>query len=317
MFIWAEGQWTMLSGVGDGLGDLAYKDSASGTYTKPTGTGSVTIKNVSVDKGALATTTITGTNGTEVVSKMSPGTAVAVAKVGTAVRYGTADVGEAVVYGTADVGGETTVGNANVGSSLTVATKAADPINYGTADVGTAVTVATKGAEFTYGTADVGTAVTYGTANPGTAVTGVAQVGSSKTVSKNAIRLDPTNPVDGDCLQFTNAETETIIGIADTTGVSITPAVASNLTLTPATAASSSQKANLVGTTSITPATAADSSRTAMVVGGTQTFTPAVASSTKIHGAVAADTTRKLTPAVAAPNNQTLTPAESNGTITP
>ena len=315
MFIWAEGQWTMLSGVGDGLGDLAYKDSASGTYTRPSGTGSVTIKNVSVSQKALDTTSIKGVAGTDTVSKMTAGTAVAVATVGTAKRYGTADVGEAVTYGTADVGAAVTYGTANRAATATTVATAGSTFNYGTADVDTAVTVATKGAEFVYGTADVGSAVTYGTANPDTPVTGIAKVGTSKTFSQNAIKLADTPVQDVDCLVFTAAGSASVIGVADTTGVSITPAVASDLTLTPAKAASTSQKANLVGTTSITPAKSAGTAHSARGVAGTTDIYQAVDSTTKLTPAVAS--TKTLTPAVAAPSDQTIVPAVANGTITP
>ena len=291
-FIYDGSTWGGIGSV-DGLGDLAFKDKASGTYTAPTGSGTVTVDTVTAPtKKSLSTTSITGVSGTESVSKMTAGTAVDVAKAGTAVRYGTANVGAAVTYGTANkASSATTVGNANVGTAVT----------YGNANVGSAVTVATAGSATIYGTANVGAAVTYGTANPGTAVTGVAQVGSSKTFTTSGV----TTSVSGDCLTFTTSGTDSVIGIADTTGVSITPAVASNTTLTPAVAAPSTQTLIPVGdTTDITPA-----------VTSTLTLTPAVASTTTIYGAV--DSSSTLTPAVAAPNDQTIVPAVSNGTITP
>ena len=317
MFIFAEGQWSAFGGIGDGLGDLAYKDNASGTYVKPSGTGTVGIHGVTSTDGKLVTTTITGTNGTENVSKMTAGTAVEVAKAGTAVIYGTADVGTAVTYGNANVDTAVVYGKANKATTATTVATAGSTFNYGTADVGTGVEVAVAGTQVVYGTADVGTAVTYGTANPGTAVTGVAKVGSSKTFSQNAIKFAST-AVDGDCLVFDNAGSDSVIGIADTTGVSITPAVASNTTLTPAKAADTTRKLTPVGsTTTITPAVSAGTAHSARSVGGTtdiyqavdapstQTLTPAVAS------------TSTLTPAVAAPSSQTIIPAVSNGTITP
>lgn len=316
MFIFAEGQWSSFGGIGDGLGDLAYKDSASGTYVKPSGTGSVTIHGVSSTDGKLVTTTITGTNGIENVSKMTAGTPVEVAKAGTAVVYGTADVGQAVTYGNANVDTAVVYGKANKASTATTVATAGSTFNYGTADVGTGVSVAQVGASFVYGNADVGTEVTYGNANTGTAVTGVAKVGSSKTFSQNAIKFAST-AVDGDCLVFDNAGSDSVIGIADTTGVSITPAVASNTKLTPAVAADTTRTANKVTSTTITPAVSAGKAHSARSVGGTtdiyqavdapstQTLTPAVAS------------TSTLTPAVAAPTNQKIIPAVSNGSITP
>jgi len=286
--------WNVLGSVAEGLGDLAFKDSASGSYTAPTGSGSVSVNDYSTTKKKLSTTTVTTVGGTVGVSKMTAGTAVDIAKAGTAVVYGTADVGDEVTYGTANkASSATTVGNADVGS----------PVVYGTADVASAVTVAVAGTQVVYGMADVGSEVTYGTANPGTAVTGVAKVGSSKTFATGGITASVTD----DCLAFAAAGTSTVIGIADTTGVSITPAVQSTTKLTPATAADTNRKLTPVGsTTSITPAKAADSTRT---------LTPAVQSSTSIYGAV--DSTSKLTPAKAADSTRTIVPAVSNGSITP
>lgn len=94
--------WNLLGSVAEGLGDLAFKDSASGTYTAPSGSGSVTVNDYSASKKKLSTTTILGVSNTTSVSKMTSGTAVDVAKAGTAVRYGTANVGEEVTYGTAN-----------------------------------------------------------------------------------------------------------------------------------------------------------------------------------------------------------------------
>ena len=291
-YIYSGTEWNLIGSI-DGFGDLAFKDSVTGSYVAPTGSGSVTIlRYADGANDRLVTTSITGVEGTESVSKMTAGTAVNVATVGTAVRYGTANVGTAVIYGTANkAASATTVGNANVGSAVTV----------GNADVGEAVTVATAGAQVVYGNADVGTAVTYGNANTGTTITGVAKVGSSKTFTIEGV----TASVSGDCLQFATASTNSVIGIADTTGISITPAVASNTTLTPAKAADSTRKLTPVGETiDITPA-----------VTSTSTITPAVASTTTIYGAV--DSSSTLTPAVAAPNDQTIVPAVANGSITP
>ena len=63
-FLFDGTHWNVLGSIADGLGDLAFKDSASGTYVKPTGSGSVTIKNYTPSTKKLSTTTITGTNGT-------------------------------------------------------------------------------------------------------------------------------------------------------------------------------------------------------------------------------------------------------------
>lgn len=215
-FIWDGSAWNALGSIDNGLGALAWKDSASGTYIKPDGTGSVTIKNYTETTKYLARTTITGTNGTVNASEVTGGTSKSQWK--------------------------------------------QDSTN----------------PTFVYGNADVDVAVTYGTANPGTDVTGVAQVDSQKTFTTTWSASNTTGAitasVSGDCLTLGAANTGTVYGVKDATGVSITPAVASNTTLTPAKAANSSRTAvNLVsdGTltgsytiTARTPAAVASSSTT-------------------------------------------------------
>ena len=209
--------WNALGSLDDGLGALAWKNSASGTYVKPTGSGSVTIKTYTETSKYLERTTITGTDGTVDASEVTGGT-----------------------------------------SKTQWKQDSTNPT-------------------INYGNADVGTAVTYGTANPGTAVTGVAKVGSQKTFNTDAIKV---SGVTEDCLVFVTAETDNVIGIADTTGVSITPAVASNTTLTPAKACDSTRTAvnlvsdgTLTGSYTITPVTPAKiaSSATTVATGGTTT----------------------------------------------
>lgn len=215
-FLFDGNSWALLGSISTGLGSLAFKDTASGTYVKPTGYGSVTIKNYTKTQKYLERTTITGTNGTVNASEVTGGT-----------------------------------------SKNQWKQDATNPT-------------------VVYGTADVGTAVTYGTANPGTAITGVAKVGAQKTFNVDGIKLAST-PVDDDCLIFTTASTENVIGIADATGVSITPAVASSSTLTPAVAANSSRTINnlvadgtLTGSYTITARTPAAiaSSATYVATGG-------------------------------------------------
>ena len=320
-FLYDGGYWQGVGSATEGLGDLAYKDTASGTYVKPTGTGSVTIKNYTTTTKKLATTTITGINGTETVSKMTAGTAVNVATVDTAKRYGTANVGTAIVYGTANrASSATTVGNANVGEAVAVATQGST-FYYGTADVDSSVTVATAGTDVVYGKANVGAAVTYGNANVGTTVTGIAKVGDSHSLAKPWTTTNNTGAitcaVSGDCLSFAGAAPESVIGV-QSDGVDITQATTSNTTLTPAVAAPTTQKLTPVGgTTSITPAKSAGTAHSAVGVGGTRNITPAVTSTTSIYGAVAAPDTQTLTPATEAPGSQTIVPAKANGSITP
>jgi len=180
-FLFDGTSWAVLGSISEGLGDLAYKDSASGPYTRPTGSGSVTIKNYTETTKYLVRTTITGTNGTDSATLVSGGSSKN--------QWKQDSTNPTVVYGTADVG----------------------------------------------------TAVTYGTANPGTAVTGVAQVDSQKSFDTDGAKVVG---VEGDCLVFDYATKGNIYGVKDATGVSITPAVASNTTLTPAKAADSTRTIN-------------------------------------------------------------------------
>lgn len=172
--------WNLLGSIADGLGDLAFKDTAQGQYIKPTGSGSVSIKNYTETTKYLARTTIVGTNGTIDASEVTGGTSK----------------------------------------------------NQWKQDTSNSTVV--------YGIADVDTAVTYGTANPGEAVTGVAKV---DTTQKTFITEGIVASVDGDLLLFTNSGTSGIYGV-QSTGVSITPAVASMTKLTPAKAADTSRTIN-------------------------------------------------------------------------
>lgn len=316
-FIFDGSTWNELGTLNpQGLGTLAYKNSASGSYVKPTGDGSVTIPTVSSSGKSLTTTTITGTDGTVNASLVSGGTEKEIAKAGTAVVYGTADVGTAVIYGTANRAAvATTVGNADVGTEVVYGTanKASSATTVGNANVGSAVTVATAGTDVVYGNANVGASVTYGNANVASSQTtvGNANVGSSYTCANAGV----TATVDGDCLQLTTAGTSTFNG-ATTSTTKIYGAVASNTTLTPAVAAPNTQKLTPVGgTTSITPAVSSSTTIYGAVdAPSTQKIAPAVGSTKQIYGAETSTST--LTPAVAAPSTQKITPAVSNGKLT-
>ena len=258
MFLFDGSLWNLIDSESEGLGDLAYKDTASGTYRRPTGSGSVTVDTVTAPtKKKLSTTTITGTNGTVNATYVTGGTEKDIAKVGTAVRYGTADVGTAVVYGTA-----------NRAASATV---------YGTADVDTAVAVGTSltGTK-TFNTDAIKSATLTGTKTFNTDAIKSASLTGTKTFTTNGI----TTSVSGDCLTFANASTGTV-GIETT--------AASTGTVGISTTAASTATVGL-GTTNITPAKAAPSTQTiygAVSAPSSQTLTPAVA----------APNTQTLTPA--------------------
>lgn len=313
----------------EALGNLAYKDTASGTYVRPTGTGTVTIPTITPTKKKLSTTTITGVNGTVAASKVSGGTSKDIAKAGTAVVYGTANVGTAVTYGTANrAATATTVGNANVGAATIYgkANKASTATTVGNANVGAAVV---------YGTADVGSEVDVGTGLGGTTSFNTnaiksASLGGTTTFNTDAIKsasLTGTTSFNTDADKITGVEGDMLIFADASAGtVGISTAAASTGTVTISTSAA--DKASVTLTMSkITPAVDAPSTQTltpatsssttiygAVDAPSTQTLTPAAASSTTIYGAETSTST--LTPAVAAPNTQTIVPAVSNGTLT-
>ena len=344
-FIFDGTRWNELGSTDPSqFGDFAYADTGRVTVDVPTGYGSVTVHGpVTNTKKALTTTTITGTNGTQNVTKVTGGDTKDIAKVGTAVRYGTADVGAAVVYGTANKATNgTRVGNADVDTAVT----------YGTADVGAAVR---------YGTANVGTAVTYGTADVGESMKAFykwtdnsvktfntdaiksAALTGTKTFTTNGIKsatLTGTGVVSGtaefaktgitanvghgdqdtqnDMLIFSTAATgtatvDTESGDSGTVGITTSPASTASFDLDYQMIPSAVASAK-----TLTPAVAAPNDQTLTpATASTKTLTPAKplsSSSTLVYEAVTSTST--LTPAVAAPNNQTLTPAASNGTLT-
>ena len=274
-FIWDGAAWNEIGSISPNVfGKLAFKDAASGTYTKPTGSGQVSIPTVTVTSKKLSTTTITGTNGTESVSAVSGGSTKDIAKVGTAIRYGTANVGTAVTYGTANrAASPTTVGNANVGTAVV----------YGTANKASTAT--------TVGNANVGSATVYGKANKKSTATQVGTaLGGTTTFNTEGYTATVNS---NETLVFTAGNTATVT----LTKSSIYEAVdaPSTQTLTPAAASSTT----IYG---------------AVDAPNTQKLTPAAASTTTIYGAetstatltpaVAAPNDQTLTPAE---SNGTLT----------
>lgn len=229
----------------EGFGDLAFKDSASGTYIKPSGSGSVTVPTVTSNTSKLTTTQITGVGGTVSVSKMTAGTAKNVASAGTAVRYGTADVGSAVTYGTAN--------------------RAENATRYGTANVDTAVSVVT-GVTGTFNTDAIKSASLTGTQTFNTDAIKSATLTGTKTFNTNAIKVSVSSG--SDCLTFESADTGTV-------GISTTAASTGTVGISTSAASTASVS---VDTDSITPAVESPSSQTIYgAVNSSTTLTPAVA----------------------------------------
>ena len=289
----------------------------------------------------LNTTSIIGVSGSTEASKAKAGTAIEVAKVGTAVVYGKADVGTqvtglakraaskttvgnaniasaATIIGNADVGEAVTYGTANVGTAITVQDGKADvgsATRYGTANVGDAISVAQQAtAQTKVGNADVGEAVIYGTADVGTAVVyGTADVGDSKTVATRATSQTTVGNAN-------IASSATTVGNANVgTAVSVLNSFSNT-----ARTSGSSEDTDLFHvavneeeeTLILTPR---------IVTTGNTSITPASKSTTSIYGAVASETkiygvggTTTVTSAKAAPSTQTLTPAVASiKTLTP
>lgn len=280
-----------------------YVDTVTPTTTKlsvSTGTKSV-VTSVPTEASSLDVISITPTNGTATVSKVTAGTAKDVATIGTNVTVATAATDT------------TTIGNANVAAAATRygTANVGDAVTHALATTGTAKTVATAGAEITYGTANVGKEVTYGNANratsPTTVATGVKSVSTPEiTVKTTSDKQAYTASVD------TSTETLTLTPItisATATAPIVTlntdgiyEAVTSSTKLTPAVAS----------TTKLTP------------VGGTVSITPAVDKSITIYPAVEAPAEQTIYGAVESTSSirgvggtTTITPAKANGTITP
>lgn len=292
-FIWDGSAWNEIGSISPNVfGKLAFKDTASGTYTKPNGSGQVSIPTVTVTSKKLSTTTITGTNGTESVSAVSGGSTKDIAKVGTAVRYGTANVGTAVTYGTANrAATPTTVGNANVGTAVV----------YGTANKASTAT--------TVGNANVGSATVYGKANrastPTQVATGIqsgnmfATSGQTTTVTGETLIF---NAVPTSALQLQMSDIYEAVEAPSTQ--TLTPATASSTTiygavdapntqkLTPAAASTTTIYGAETSTATLTPAVAApnDQTLTPAESNGTLTGSYTIAAKTVAKAAASATT---------------------------
>jgi hypothetical protein len=159
-----------------------YVTDVTDTHTKLSikPTTAKVLKGIEEKFANLNTTSITGVSGSTTASRHKAGTAIEVAKAGTAVVYGKADVGTQVTGLAKRAASTTTVGNANIAASATIIGNAdvGDAVTYGTANVGTAITVQD-------GKADVGSATRYGTANVGNAIS-VAQQATAQTKVGNA-----------------------------------------------------------------------------------------------------------------------------------
>lgn len=238
-----------------GLGDLAYKDSASGTYTKPTGSGSVSVPTVTANKQKLSTTTVTGVNGTVNASLVSYNASnqktfataaadtVEVALPGETVKVGNADVGAAVGVGTA-LGGTTTfvtsaINSVTLGTDKTFNTDAIKSASLtGTTTFATSgITSSVSGDCLTFGTAGTGTVgITTASATTKTVsiTTGTAPTASVTLTTQN---ITPAKAVSNTSTVITPVGSSQVIrpvgGTADAlTSLSITP-------VTPAKAAAS------------------------------------------------------------------------------
>ena len=154
-FIWNSSSWDEF-GIGIGtLGALAFKNSATGEYTKPTGSGTVNIpatfkftgtkdQQISVQSGTF--NRITALNETtKYVKATASGTALSEVTQPTITLASNSETGAGRVQVVTGVGtnGTDTVNKVTAGSSITVGKKAATSTTVGNANVGAQVTVAT------------------------------------------------------------------------------------------------------------------------------------------------------------------------------
>lgn len=262
-FLFDGTQWNVLGSIAEGLGDLAFKDSASGTYLKPTGSGSVTIKNYTPSTKKLSTTTITGTNGTVDASNITDvatgtfatanatATTVAVAA-SESTLVGNADVGSAVSVGTSLTGTTTFVTTALKSASLTgTTTFNTDAIK--SASLGGTTTFATSGVTtsvdgdcLTFGTAGTGT-VTISTAAASTASVGIStsNAGSSE---KGTVTLGTTSITPAKAVSSTSTSITGVSGTTSIRGVSGTANAVTGVTYSAVTPAKAAASATTVAT---------------------------------------------------------------------
>lgn len=304
-----------------------YVTGVTDTHTKLSVTPTkATVLNGLTEKLAnLNTTSITPVSGSTTASKATAGTAISVAKTGTAVRYGTADVGTEVTGLAKRAASTTKVGNANRAAEATIIGNAdvGAAVTYGTANVGTAITVqdgkADVGAAVVYGTADVGDQITVdaGKADVGTAVA-VATRASSQTTVGNANVGTGTTVASGSVTNVTAPAISVKVGSTAKAAYNAEYEADNEcLVLSPVTITASAPAVTL-GTKTIKEAVASETKIYA--VGGTTNITPAVASNRTVSftPATAAPSTQTLTPAVASNRTKSIAPAvASTKTLTP
>ena len=228
-FIWDGSVWAGIGGIKGGLGDLAFKDTATGEYQKAVGVD-VTQTLYAANTSKLVTDTITGINGT------------------TSATYITASAASNF---------------ATKGSTKTFAIRDTNPTYYGTADVGTAVSVGTAlSGTTTFNTNAISSAYLTGATTFNTNAISGAAVSGASTFTIEGVIVSVTSgsaSTATDCLTFTSATTqgfsiETYAASTSTVGIGTTAAATSTVTLS---------------TSSITPAIHCPSTGTTQVIYGT------------------------------------------------
>jgi hypothetical protein len=224
-FIFDGSVWNELGAANPkGFGKLAYKDSAQGTYTRPTGSGSVNINTYTPTKASLSTTSIKPTGGTTSASEVSVKTSKTFA-----IRNAEATT-VAVRDSTA-----TLVGNADVDTAVAVGTSLSGTTTF----VTTALKTASLGGTQTFNTDAIKSAVLTGT--------------DGTTAAKEGIVAD----VDGDLLELEYAGTTSL---SNTTSAATTATV----TLSTTNTGSSDEGTVTLSTTNITPAKAVTNASTSV-----------------------------------------------------
>ena len=317
---------TLNKGSGDNvLGEGTTFTNADSAVTFSGTSSDEFIKGYAGSTSKLVTGTVTGVSGSTTASKATAGTAVDVAKVGTAVVYGTADVADSSTEVVSGLSGTTTFN--------TDAIKAAELT--GTT---TFVTEAIKAAELTgtttFNTDAIKAAELTGTTTFVTEAIKAAELTGTTTFNTDAIKaasLTGTTTFNTDAIKAAELTGETTfvteaIKAAELTGTTtftiagITASVdSSNECLTFVTASTGTVGISTTDSSTASvgiSTTAASTGTVGISTTDSSTGTVGISTTAASTGTVSV-TTVGIYEAVAAPSTQTLTPATSNGTITP
>ena len=256
--------WSALGSISDGLGDLAFKDDASGTYVKPTGSGTVSVNTYSANKQKLSTTTITGVDGAVSASEVSVKTTKSFAIRDAAATTVAVAAADATTVGNADVGDAIQVGTSLTGTTTFITAAIKDAELTGTTTFNTdAIKAASLTGTTTFATAGVTasvdgdclilTPVSTGTVGISTTAASTASVGISTTAADatGTVGLGKTSITPAKAVSASSATVRGVSGTVSITGTSGTDTAITELTITAKTAAKAAASATTVATGSL------------------------------------------------------------------